>query len=277
MLEVPKGNIVKNTFITKNLLLHSRINILDNREVLEQNKKFWDNTADQWVGTTALPNFGCLMPSEEDLHLFGDVSGLKVLEIGCGSGHSLKYLGDRNASELWGLDISTQQIESAAAYLKDSGYEAHLFNHPMEEKTGIPEGYFDIVYSIYAIGWTTDLQKTFDIIASYLKKGGIFIFSWDHPVMRCMDIEEGKLVFKSSYYDENLVTFEKYGFELSLSKRKISTYINALSGAGFVIEEMIEATDKKTLESKSNVEQGYYSAFTAKMFPMSFVFKTRKN
>ncbi|WP_312886458.1 class I SAM-dependent methyltransferase [Paenibacillus foliorum] len=113
-----------------NILLNSRKNTLDNKGVLEQNKKFWDNTANKWVGVTALPTLGCLMPSEEDLHLFGDVSGKKVLDIGCGSGHSLKYLGDHNASELWGLDMSTQQIENTSRYLKDCGYEAHLFNSP---------------------------------------------------------------------------------------------------------------------------------------------------
>ncbi|MEK3916559.1 class I SAM-dependent methyltransferase [Paenibacillus sp. FSL H7-0331] len=267
---------MKDSVVKSNILLNSRKNTLDNIGVLEQNKKFWDNTADKWVGVTALPTLGCLIPSEEDLHLFGDVSGKKVLEIGCGSGHSLKYHGDHNASELWGLDMSTQQIENTTRYLKDCGYEAHLFNSPMEENPGLPMGYFDIVYSIYAIGWTTDLQKTFNLIASYLKKGGTFIFSWDHPVMRCMEIEEDNLVVKSSYYDENLFTFEKYGFDVSLSKRKISTYINALSKAGFFIEEMIEETDKQTLESESKVEQKYHSAFNAKLFPLSFVFKARK-
>ena len=259
-----------------NILLNSRKNILDTKGVLELNKKFWDSTTDKWVGITALPTLGCLIPSEEDLHLFGDVSGKKVLEIGCGSGHSLKYLGDHHASELWGLDISTQQIEMTTRHLQDYGYEARLFNSPMEENPGLPLSYFDIVYSIYAIGWTIDLQKTFDLIASYLKPGGTFIFSWDHPVMRCMDVEEDKLVVKSSYYDENLYTFEKYGFDAAFSKRKISTYINALSKAGFIIEEMIEETDKQTLERESEIEQRYHSAFNAKMFPLSFVFKARK-
>jgi len=259
-----------------NILLNSRKNTLDNKGVIEQNKIFWDNTANKWFGVTALPELGCLTPSEEDLHLFGDVSGKKVLEIGCGSGHSLKYHGDHHASELWGLDMSTQQIENATTYLKDCGYEARLFNSPMEVNPGLPTDYFDIVYSIYAIGWTTDLQKTFNLIASYLKTGGTFIFSWDHPVMRCMDIEEEKLVVKNSYYDENLFTFEKYGFDVSLSKRKISTYINALSQAGFCIEEMIEETDKQTLESESEFEQTYHSRYNAKMFPLSFVFKARK-
>lgn len=259
-----------------NILLNSRRNNLDNKGVLEQNKKFWDNTAEKWFGSTALPELGVKVPSEEDLHLFGDVSGKRVLEIGCGSGHSLKYLGDHNASELWGLDMSSQQIENASRYLKDCGYEAHLFNSPMEVNPGLPIGYFDIVYSIYAIGWTTDLQKTFNLIASYLKKDGTFIFSWDHPVTRCMDIEEGNLVVKNSYYDENLFTYEKFGFDVSLSKRKISTYINTLSKAGFFIEEMIEETDKQTLKSDSKDKQKYHSSFTAKMFPMSFVFKARK-
>jgi SAM-dependent methyltransferase len=259
-----------------NILLNSRKNTLDTKGVLEQNKMFWDNTADKWFGVTALPELGCLIPSEEDLHLFGDVSGKKILEIGCGSGHSLKYNGDHSASELWGLDMSTQQIENANQYLKECGYEAHLFNSPMEVNPGLPIGYFDIVYSIYAIGWATDLQKTFNLIASYLKKDGTFIFSWDHPVTRCMEVEDENLVVKSSYYDENLLTYEKYGFDVSLSKRKISTYINALSKAGFFIEEMIEETDKQTLGSESKVKQKYHSAFTAKMFPLSFVFKARK-
>lgn len=41
---------------------------------------------------------------------------------------------------------------------------------------------------IYGIGWTTDLQGTFDKIASYLKKDGIFIFSWHHTfnVHKCI-------------------------------------------------------------------------------------------
>ncbi|QED50007.1 class I SAM-dependent methyltransferase [Cytobacillus dafuensis] len=44
------------------------------------------------------------------------------------------------------------------------------------------EDYFDIVYSIYAFGWTTDLPTTLKYIYFYLKKDGSFIFSWEHPI-----------------------------------------------------------------------------------------------
>lgn len=267
---------MKHTAASRNLLINSIKTNLDDKAIMAQNKKYWDATADEWFGVTSLPTLGCLVPSEEDLHLFGDVSGKKILEIGCGSGHSLKYHGDRNAAELWGLDISTQQIKNATRYLKESGYEAHLFNNPMEERINLPIDYFDIVYSIYAIGWTTDLQKTFDLTASYLKQGGLFIFSWDHPLMRCMETNEDKLVFEGCYYDENIFTYQKDGFDISISKRKISTYINALSKAGFAIEEMIEETDKQTLENDCEITQKYYSAFKAKKFPLSFIIKARK-
>ena len=56
-----------------------------------------------------------------------------------------------------GLDLSTKQMENAAKFLSDNHYKPYLFNAPMEQNPGIPENYFDIVYSIYAIGWTIDL------------------------------------------------------------------------------------------------------------------------
>lgn len=57
---------------------------------------------------------------------------------------------------------------------------------PMEEECGVPKNYFDYVYSVYGIGWATDLEQTFSHIASYLKNDGVFIFSWSHPIHKCV-------------------------------------------------------------------------------------------
>lgn len=45
--------------------------------VLNQNKSSWDAMADTWFGSTALPVYGCLAPTEDELHLFLDLSGKK--------------------------------------------------------------------------------------------------------------------------------------------------------------------------------------------------------
>lgn len=61
--------------------------------------------------------------------------------------------------------------------------------------------------------------------------------------------------------------------ELTLSDRKLSTYINALAKAGFVIEQMIEETDKEIIQLHDANDD---LVKRAKMFPVTFVIKARK-
>lgn len=144
----------------------------------------------------------------------------------------------------------------------------------MDEECGIPQNHFDIVYSIYAIGWTVDFEDTFKRIASYLKKDGVFIFSWSHPIHKCVISENGKIVFNNSYFDEEWhpVAEDFCGGELKLANRKISTYINALANAGFCIEKMIEETDEQMIAPQDNSD----FAKKARMYPVTFVIKARK-
>lgn len=241
--------------------------------ILQVNKTYWNETADSWFGVTALPQYGVQFVTEEELNLFGDVTGKKMLEIGCGSGHSLKYHADRKAGELWGLDLSQKQLENAEKYLSENNYFPKLICAAMEEESNIPQNYFDVVYSIYAIGWASDLEKVFRRIASYLKKGGMFIFSWKHPLHGCVVVEEGELIFKKSYFDEEWYTTIVDDMEILLPNRKISTYINAMTSAGFIIESMIEQTNEKTLQMTGEIND---RSKKAQKLPLSFVFKARK-
>ncbi len=262
------------------------------KDILKQNKESWDAIADSFFGVTALPIYGCFIPTEDELSLFPVLVNSKVLDIGCGSGHSLKWCGDKGAKELWGLDLSTKQIENATKLLTGSNYRPYLFNAPMELNPGIPEDYFDVVYSIYAIGWTIDIQATFNLVSSYLKRDGIFIFSWDHPFMHCIEASENTLIFSGSYFEKEPFTFKKdvnkpanrnnpnlnkeCGFPLTLYNRRLSDYINALAKAGFAIEKVVEETDKQTLDRDCAFSSRYYSPYKAKHFPQSIVLKARK-
>jgi len=243
---------------------------MDKNVIHKTNSLFWDIKGNDVLGTTALPFYGAFV-SEEKCQLFGDVSGKKMLEIGCGSGQSLQYHGERKASELWGMDISENQIEKTRQYLTACGLSAKLICSPMEEECGIPVDYFDFVYSIYAVGWTTDLEGTFCRIASYLKKDGVFIFSWSHPIHKCVVVENNILVFKKCYFDESWYSVSLDESTLTLSDRKLSTYVNALAKAGFVIEQLIEQSDDEIMQSRDSD-----FAKKAKMLPVTFVIKARK-
>lgn len=243
---------------------------MDKDSIYETNSAFWGAVGNDVVGATALPFYGAYV-SEEKYRLFGDVSGKKLLEIGCGSGESLKYHGEQGAAELWGMDISENQIEKSKRLLTENGFSAKFVYSPMEEECGIPENYFDFVYAVYAIGWTTDLAKTFYRIASYLKKGGIFIFSWSHPIHKCVSQENGKLIFSKSYFDDSRYSMAFSDGTLTLRDYKMSAYVNALYKAGFIIEQMIEETDDNLLMNKDSAFEN-----RAKMLPLTFVIKARK-
>lgn len=245
---------------------------LDKNAVYQTNSFYWDTQGNDFLEAIVLPSYGAFV-SEEKCRLFGDVSGKKLLEIGCGNGQSLQYHGERHASELWAVDISEKQIEKAKQHLKASGLSATFICSPMEEDCGIPVDYFDFVYSIYAIGWTTDLEGTFRRIASYLKKDGVFIFSWSHPIHKCVAAEYDRLAFKKCYFDESWYSVSLNEGSLTLSDRKLSTYVNALAKAGFVIEQMVEESDEDMMRSRNGNSD---FAQKAKMLPVTFVIKARK-
>ena len=106
-------------------------------EIIEINRSYWDEHADLWFGTTSLPEYGVRFPTEDDLQLFGNVKDKKMLEICCGSGHSLLYNAKRGAGELWGIDLSQKQLENAGELLKENGYTANLACAKMEDELNV--------------------------------------------------------------------------------------------------------------------------------------------
>ena len=194
----------------------------------------------------------------------------------------MKYHAEKGAGELWGVDLSQKQLDNASRLLDESGYAAKLICAKMEDELDVPKEYFDYVYSIYGIGWTTDLQGTIDKIASYLKRDGVFIFSWHHTLNYCVawscderrDVfEDDKLVMMKSYYDESYFKMPVHDSEIVLCNRKISTYINALAKAGFAIEQLIEEADEESLHATGEIDP---KTRKARMLPISFCIKARK-
>ena len=90
----------------------------DTARILEQNTNWWAGISESDLTTIALPNYGFFTPTEDTLCLLGDVRGKTVLEIACGSGDSLVWMGEKGAKELWGLDISAAQIKRTDLLLK---------------------------------------------------------------------------------------------------------------------------------------------------------------
>ena len=254
---------------------------LKREDIVSINQKGWDKIAPSYYGGTALPEYGPLALTEKELRLLPDLQGKKVLELGCGSGHSLAYLWEiRNACELWGLDVSKTQIHFAEELLGEKDIPSRLFISSMDENPGLPENYFDLVISIYALGWTPDLLHTFELIHSYLKPGGVIVFSWEHPVYKSLSLDEtiDRYVIDKSYLHEGPVLDPSFrGVEIIIHHRMISTYLNAMAQSGLVLERIIESGPNEALAREQDYRpEKWYSVPRACSIPTTFIVKAHK-
>lgn len=48
---------------------------MDKENIIDHNKKYWNEHADFWFGMTALPEYGVKFVTEDELHFFKDVAG----------------------------------------------------------------------------------------------------------------------------------------------------------------------------------------------------------
>ncbi|WP_268876183.1 MULTISPECIES: class I SAM-dependent methyltransferase [Bacillaceae] len=243
-------------------------------EILNINKAGWEKAAERFFGRTALPEYGPFAMNEDKLKLLGNISGQKVLDVGCGSGHSLQYMGSQGADELWGLDLTTKQVETAKEVLADQQVKVSLFESPMEENPGLPSNYFDIVYSIYALGWTYDLKRTLTNVHNYLKPGGIFVFSWEHPIHDRLSYEQSTFTLHKSYVLEGPEYNEAWHNNVVTYHRKLTTYINTLIECGFTIEKVID--DVELPNTPSEDASKWYSTQKAELVPATFIIKASK-
>ena len=88
----------------------------------------------------------------------------RILDLACGPGQLTLALKDRFPdAEVWGLDVSAPMVRYAHMRAVELGRELH-FVQALGEKTGFPDGFFDIVAS-YIVFHETPAQITRDIVA----------------------------------------------------------------------------------------------------------------
>lgn len=87
----------------------------------------------------------CEIPSTIDK--LGDLSGLSVLDFGCGSGFYTRLLKRNGAKEVVGYDISSGMVDYARRREEKEQYGITYLN----DKESIPKGHFDIVLSVYIL------------------------------------------------------------------------------------------------------------------------------
>jgi len=176
-------------------------------------------------------------------------AGRGALDLGCGEGfyaRRLAALGYR----VTGVDHSAEMVDFARRKSDGIAYDVA----DAAALRTFEEASFDLVLGGMMLDDVPDYQGTIAEAHRVLAPGGYFVFSIGHPcfeVTKCggwdRDRTGGLRHFRMDRYFEQDAAVVKwsgqrlaYPFETIHYHRTVSAYFNALSGQGFVVEQMLE-------------------------------------
>ncbi|HEX7844891.1 MAG TPA: class I SAM-dependent methyltransferase [Chitinophagaceae bacterium] len=179
-----------------------------------------------------------------ELNELGDVKGKKMLHLQCHFGmDSLDWT--RRGAEVTGVDLSDAAIAEAQKLNDELKLNAKFICSNVYDLRDHLDEKFDIVFTSYGVvGWLPDLTKWAELIAYYLKTGGIFYLAEFHPVVWMFDEQFTHVKYhydnKEIIVTENQGTYTDRNAEIKGKEyswnHSISEVLNALIAAGLKIE-----------------------------------------
>ena len=106
--------------------------------------------------------------------MLGDVDGLDVVELGCGTAYFSAWLARRGARPV-GVDVTPAQLETARRLHGRDGIEFPLVEADAAA-TGLPDASFDLVLSEYGASIWVDPYRWIPEAARLLRPGGRLVF-----------------------------------------------------------------------------------------------------
>ncbi|NWC91719.1 MULTISPECIES: bifunctional 2-polyprenyl-6-hydroxyphenol methylase/3-demethylubiquinol 3-O-methyltransferase UbiG [unclassified Pseudomonas] len=111
--------------------------------------------------------------------LLPPMSGLKVVDLGCGYGWFSRWAREQGAERVLGLDVSHKMLARAKEMTSSSAIAYAIADL---EQLELPAATFDLAYSSLAFHYIVDLKGLFARIHQALVPGGRLVFSIEHPI-----------------------------------------------------------------------------------------------
>ena len=237
----------------------------------------------------AEPDVPC---ADIELRDIGDVTGKTLLYLQCHIGtDSLSWV--RNSAIVTGVDFSARSVECAKALRDELGMEATFVQSNVYDLPDVLDERFDIVYTLRGVlCWLKDLNRWGELIARYLKPGGLFYLMESHPLLNIFDdAKKGDLSVRYPYFhsctpmkwtdDGSDYADDEYVPQNPSHEWvwPVSDIINALLGAGLRLESVGEYDRlffKWSPEMENLGERWYHFPRHAGQLPLLLTVMARK-
>jgi trans-aconitate 2-methyltransferase len=139
-------------------------------------------------------------PFEDLLKLIRVKPGLRVIDLGCGTGELTRRLADHlPESETLGVDSSPQMLQKAQSQARPG---LRFERGDIAEVAAASRGKFDLVFSHAAIQWVDDHESLIPMLLEMLKPGGQVAIqqpaNHNHPSYRMMSEIAAEEPFKTA-------------------------------------------------------------------------------
>lgn len=181
--------------------------------------------------------------SDADLDILGDVRGQRVLVLGCGGGQDVVAL-DRMGAVAVGIDFSPKQLAYARKYAaRHSAVNASFVEGDMTDVSRFDDASFDIVLSMYALGYVECAPAVLRDAARVTRGGGMLVIAVPHPVEIVVS-SDAPYRFEHAYWSRQVDfdwTFENgTGARFRAFPMTIAEWFTLVTDAGYTIERLLE-------------------------------------
>src|SRR3954449_6974157 len=155
------------------------------------------------------PVWGLFAVAESDLGVLGDVRGLEVAELACGTAYFSAWLA-RAGANVVAVDLSGEQLATAARLQQQRGPVFPLVQADAE-RVPLASGRFDLVVSEHGVGAWCDPERWLPEAARLLRPGGRLVFLTNSLLSAlCVPAEQGVA-------EERLVRGQREAYRVSWS------------------------------------------------------------
>jgi SAM-dependent methyltransferase len=221
----------------------------DAPSTVRANRRWWDSDADAYHvehgDFLGVADFVWCPENlrEEDVHLLGDVNGLDVLEVGCGSAMCSRWLAVRGARPV-AFDLSAGMLRHARAGAARTGVDIPLVQADAQCLPFRSDS-FDVAFTAFgAVGFVADSARVMQEVARVLHPGGRWVFATTHPIRWAFPDDPGPngLTASISYFDRTpYVEFAADGAPTYVEHhRTLGDRVREIVAAGFRLVDFIE-------------------------------------
>ena len=135
--------------------------------------------------------WGVFHVPESELNVLGDVRGLDVVELGCGTAYVSAWLARQGARPV-GVDPTPAQLETARRMMRETGIEFPLVQ-AAGESVPLPDASFDLALSEYGACLWADPYEWIPEATRLLRPGGRLVFLTNSNISQLCAPDDGKL------------------------------------------------------------------------------------